>query len=70
MIVETTVARDTGAAVLHFHHSHPQKGEVEVRRYAKANGQITRHWAVYVSGELLAVCVYKKGAEAVASCLQ
>ena len=32
---------------------------IEVRRYRH-----TRHWAVYVDGELLAVVVYRKGAEA------
>ncbi len=34
---------------------------IEIRRYRR-----TRHWAVYVDGELLAVVVYRKGAEAVA----
>lgn len=32
---------------------------IEVRRYG------TKHWAVYEGGELLAVTVYKKGAEAI-----
>ena len=35
---------------------------IEIRRYRH-----TRHWAVYVDGELLAVVVYRKGAEAVAN---
>jgi hypothetical protein len=33
---------------------------IEVRKYRN-----TRFWAVYVDGELLAVVVYRKGAEAV-----
>lgn len=32
---------------------------IEVRRYG------TRNWAVYEGGELLAVTVYKKGAQAI-----
>ena len=40
--------------------------KVEVRRYMKDDGWPTRHWAVYVDGELLAVVLYRKGAEAVA----
>ncbi|NNC89941.1 MAG: hypothetical protein HKN82_15900 [Akkermansiaceae bacterium] len=40
--------------------------KVEVRRYRKADGWPTRYWAVYVDGELLAVMLYRKGAEAVA----
>ena len=34
---------------------------IEVRKYRR-----TRFWAVYVDGRLLAVVVYRKGAEAVA----
>ena len=44
-------------------------GTVEVRRYVKAEGRVTRYWAVYVGGDLLAECLYKKGAVAVAACL-
>ena len=40
--------------------------KVEVRRYRKDDGWPTRNWAVYVDGELLAVTLYRKGAEAVA----
>jgi hypothetical protein len=38
---------------------------VEIRKYRH-----TRHWAVYVDGELLAVVVYRKGAEAIADMLR
>jgi hypothetical protein len=34
---------------------------IEIRKYRH-----TRHWAVYVDGELLAVVVYRKGAQAIA----
>ena len=34
--------------------------KVEIARWKR-----TRHWAVWLDGELLAVTVYKKGAEAV-----
>jgi hypothetical protein len=34
---------------------------IEVRKYRQ-----TRFWAVYVDGELLAVVVYRKGAQAIA----
>ena len=44
--------------------------KVEVRRYRKDDGFPTRHWAVYVDGELLAVTLYRKGAEAVADRLR
>ena len=40
--------------------------KVGVRRYQKEDGYPTRYWAVYVDGELLAVTLYRKGAEAVA----
>jgi len=40
--------------------------KVEVRRYRKDDGYPTRYWAVYVDGQLLAVVLYRKGAEAVA----
>ena len=42
---------------------------IEVKRYRKPDGYATRHWAVYVDGELLAVIVYRKGAEAIADML-
>jgi len=38
---------------------------VTIARYRKPDGYETRFWAVYVDGELLAVVVYRKGAEAV-----
>jgi hypothetical protein len=37
---------------------------IEIRKY-----RYTRFWAVYVDGELLAVVVYRKGAEAIADIL-
>jgi hypothetical protein len=40
--------------------------KVEVTRYRKPDGYATRYWAVIVDGDLLAVTVYRKGAEAVA----
>ena len=40
--------------------------KVEVARYRKCDGWPTRHWAVFVDGDLLAVTVYRKGALAVA----
>ena len=42
---------------------------VEVTRYRKPDGYATRYWAVIVDGDLLAVTVYRKGAEAVARAL-
>lgn len=40
--------------------------KVEVARYRKPDGYLTRHWSVLVNGELLAVTLYRKGADAVA----
>ena len=40
--------------------------KIEVQRYRKPDGYATRYWAVEVNGELLAVTLYRKGAEAVA----
>lgn len=40
--------------------------KVEVTRYRKPDGWPTRYWAVIVDGDLLAVTVYRKDAEAVA----
>ena len=40
--------------------------KVEVLKYRKPDGYATRYWSVQVDGELLAVTVYRKGAEAVA----
>ena len=40
--------------------------KVEVTRYRKSDGWPTRYWAVIVDGDLLAVTLYRKGAEAVA----
>lgn len=42
---------------------------IEVTRYRKADGYVTRYWSVMVNGELLVVTVYRKGAEAVARAL-
>ena len=40
--------------------------KIEVQRYRKPDGYATRYWSVMVNGELLAVTLYRKGAEAVA----
>ena len=40
--------------------------KVEVAKYRKPDGYLTRYWSVLVDGELLAVTLYRKGAEAVA----
>jgi hypothetical protein len=40
--------------------------KVEVEKYRKTDGYATRYWSVTVNGELLAVTLYRKGAEAVA----
>ena len=40
--------------------------KVEVEKYRKPDGYATRYWSVIVDGELLAVTLYRKGAEAVA----
>ena len=40
--------------------------KVEVEKYRKADGFPTRYWSVVLDGELLAVTLYRKGAEAVA----
>lgn len=40
--------------------------KVEVTRYCKPGGYQTRYWSVLVDGELLAVTLYRKGAQAVA----
>jgi hypothetical protein len=40
--------------------------KVEVAKYRKPDGYLTRYWSVSVDGELLAVTLYRKGAEAVA----
>jgi hypothetical protein len=42
---------------------------VDVARYRKADGYQTRFWSVTVDGELLAVTVYRRGAQAVANAL-
>lgn len=43
--------------------------KIEVTRYRKRDGWPTRHWAVFVNGDLLAVTLYRKGALAVAAAL-
>ena len=40
--------------------------KVAVEKYRKPDGYATRYWSVWVNGELLAVTLYRKGAEAVA----
>ena len=39
---------------------------IEVKRYRKPDAYATRYWAIYVDGELLAVTLYRKGAQAIA----
>lgn len=43
--------------------------KVEVAKYRKPDGYLTRYWSVLVNGELLAVTLYRKGALAVAAAL-
>ena len=43
---------------------------IEIKKYRKPDGYATRYWAVYVDGELLAVVLYRKGAQAVADMIQ
>jgi hypothetical protein len=43
--------------------------KIEVAKYRKPDGWPTRHWAVFVNGDLLAVTLYRKGALAVAAAL-
>ena len=43
--------------------------KIHVARYRKADGYQTRFWSVTVDGELLAVTVYRRGAQAVANAL-
>jgi len=40
------------------------QADIEVERYGN------RNWAVYVNGELLCVCLYRKGAQAVAKLVE
>jgi hypothetical protein len=42
---------------------------IEIKRYRKPDGYQTRFWGIYVDGELLAVVLYRKGAEAIADML-
>ena len=39
---------------------------IEIKRYRKPDGYVTRFWGIYVDGELLAVVLYRKGAQAIA----
>jgi hypothetical protein len=43
--------------------------KIEVSRYLKSDGYPSRYWAVLIDGDLLAVTLYRKGAEAVAKAL-
>ena len=38
---------------------------ITITRYCARYGRQTRHWAVWLGHELLAVTVYRKGAEAI-----
>jgi len=40
---------------------------IEIRKYRKPDGYVTRYWGIYVDGELLAVVLYRKGAMAIAN---
>jgi hypothetical protein len=40
---------------------------IEIKRYRKPDGYATRYWGIYVDGELLAVVLYRKGAQAIAN---
>jgi hypothetical protein len=42
-------------------------GMIEIRKYRKPDGYVTRYWGIYVDGELLAVVLYRKGAMAIAN---
>ena len=42
---------------------------IEIRKYRKPDGYVTRYWGIYVDDELLAVVVYRKGAMAIAEML-
>lgn len=42
---------------------------VTVAPYTKPDGYRTRFWAVYIDGELLAVTLYRRGADAVVSAI-
>lgn len=44
--------------------------DIEVRRYVRPDGWVSRYWAVYIEGELLAVVLYKRGARAIADRLE
>jgi hypothetical protein len=44
-------------------------GMIEIRKYRKPDGYPTRYWGIYVDGELLAVVLYRKGAQAIAEML-
>jgi hypothetical protein len=44
--------------------------KIEIQRYRKPDGYVTRNWAIYVNGELLAVVLYRKGAQAIADLIQ
>ena len=43
--------------------------KVAVEKYRKPDGYATRYWSVWVNGELLAVTLYRKGAQAVATAI-
>ena len=43
---------------------------VEIKRYKTGRGRLTRYWAVYIEGELLAVVLYRKGALAIMERIQ
>jgi hypothetical protein len=43
--------------------------KVAVEKYRKPDGFATRYWSVWVNGELLAVTLYRKGAQAVATAI-
>ena len=42
----------------------------EVRKYRKPDGYATRYWGIYIDGELLALVLYRKGAQAIADLIE
>jgi hypothetical protein len=45
-------------------------GMIEIKRYRKPDGFVSRYWGIYVDGELLAVVLYRKGARAIVDLIQ
>ena len=43
---------------------------IEIKRYRKPDGFVSRYWSIYVDGELLAVVLYRKGAQAIVDLIE